>query len=66
MVLNALLLAAALAPSPVPSAPGTLGPAIGQSLPTFRLLDQDGRPQDFESLRGPKGLLLLFFRSVVW
>jgi hypothetical protein len=29
-------------------------------------VDQDGRLRTFESLRGPKGLILLFFRSADW
>ena len=42
------------------------GPAIGQSLPAFELPDQEGRVQTFESLRGPQGLVLVFFRSADW
>jgi hypothetical protein len=42
------------------------GPAVGARLPVFEALDQDGRPRAFESLRGPKGLVLLFFRSADW
>ena len=46
--------------------PATLGPAIGQPLPRFEAPDQDGHRRDFESLRGPKGLVLVFFRSADW
>ncbi len=42
------------------------GPAVGAPLPPFEAPDQDGKRQDFESLRGKKGLLLNFNRSVVW
>ena len=42
------------------------GPAIGRPLPPFELPDQDGHAQTFESLRGPKGLVLVFFRSADW
>ena len=42
------------------------GPAIGDRLPAFEAVDQDGRPRTFESLRGPSGLVLLFFRSADW
>ena len=42
------------------------GPAIGQPLPPFELPDQQGRAQTFESLRGPQGLVLVFFRSADW
>lgn len=40
------------------------GPAVGQALPSLELPDQDGRPQSFRSLRGPKGLVLNFNRWV--
>ena len=43
-----------------------LGPAVGQPLPAFEAPDQDGRPRSFDSLRGPKGLVLVFFRSADW
>jgi hypothetical protein len=42
------------------------GPAVGQPLAPFEAPDQDGRPRSFESLRGPNGLVLLFFRSADW
>ena len=42
------------------------GPAVGDRLPVFEVVDQDGRPRTFESLRGPRGLVLLFFRSADW
>ena len=42
------------------------GPAIGQKIPAFELTDHTGKAQTFESLRGPKGLLLLFHRSADW
>lgn len=42
------------------------GPAVGDRLPVFEAGDQDGRPRRFETLRGPEGLVLLFFRSADW
>jgi len=39
---------------------------VGDRLPAFEAPDQDGKRQDFESLRGKNGLLLNFNRSVVW
>jgi cytochrome oxidase Cu insertion factor (SCO1/SenC/PrrC family) len=42
------------------------GPAIGSKIPLFEAVDQNGRRQTFETLRGPKGLVLLFFRSADW
>ena len=42
------------------------GPAMGAKLPDFALQDQDGHARSFQSLLGPKGALILFFRSSVW
>jgi len=42
------------------------GPAVGERIPSFELVDQTGKTQNFASLRGPKGLLLLFYRSADW
>jgi hypothetical protein len=42
------------------------GPGIGRPIPAFHALDQDGGDRDFASLRGPKGLVLVFFRSADW
>ena len=42
------------------------GPAIGEKIPAFEIADHTGKTQTFASLRGPKGLLLLFHRSADW
>ena len=42
------------------------GPAVGAKIPPFDAIDQNGKRQTFESLRGPKGLALLFVRSADW
>lgn len=42
------------------------GPGLGEKAPAIRAVDQNGKLQDFASLRGPKGLLILFFRSADW
>jgi len=42
------------------------GPAVGSKIPPFDATDQTGKRQTFESLRGPKGLALLFVRSADW
>jgi len=42
------------------------GPAVGERVPAFEATDQEGRPRTLESLRGPKGLVLVFFRSADW
>jgi peroxiredoxin len=42
------------------------GPAVGQTVPDFRLADQNGREQTLHSILGPKGALLVFYRSADW
>jgi hypothetical protein len=42
------------------------GPAVGQAIPDFSAHDQDGRSQTFKSITGPKGAMLVFFRSADW
>lgn len=44
----------------------TLGPQVGQKAITFQLPDQQGRPQSLASVAGPKGTMLVFFRSSDW
>ena len=46
------------------SAPNGL--EIGQKVPAFVLMDQFGREQSNETLRGSSGTVLLFFRSADW
>ena len=46
--------------------PAGLGPQVGQALPAFSLEDQHGASRDLASLTGPKGLVLVFFRSADW
>jgi hypothetical protein len=43
-----------------------LGPQVGQRVPSFSLNDQTGKIQTLESIMGPKGALLVFFRSADW
>jgi hypothetical protein len=42
------------------------GPAVGERLPGFELADPQGRVQTFETLKGPRGLVLVFFQSADW
>ena len=43
-----------------------LGPQIGTRAPDLTLLDQKGQSRTLTSLMGPKGLMLVFFRSADW
>jgi hypothetical protein len=42
------------------------GPDVGSTLPSFEAPDQNGRPQNLQSILGPKGALLVFYRSADW
>lgn len=44
----------------------TIGLAVGQKAPAFSARDQFGRTQTLDTLKGPKGTVLLFFRSADW
>jgi hypothetical protein len=43
-----------------------LGPQVGERVPAFRLVDQAGATRDLTSIAGPKGAMLVFFRSADW
>ena len=63
------LIAVASAQENRPSTGGSappIGLEIGQRPPEFSLLDQFGREQSNETLKGPKGAIVLFFRSADW
>ena len=53
-------------PQPTLSDVQKLGPQIGTRAPDFTLLDQKGQSRTLASLMGPKGLMLVFFRSADW
>ena len=53
-------------PQPTLSDVQKLGPQIGTRVPDFTLLDQKGQSRTLASLTGPKGLMLVFFRSADW
>ncbi len=61
-----MILVAAQAAAPARPNPMDLGPAVGQPLPAFLATDQNGVVRNFDSLKGPNGLMLLFFRSADW
>ena len=44
----------------------SIGLSTGQKAPAFSARDQFGREQTLESLKGPHGTILLFFRSADW
>jgi hypothetical protein len=46
--------------------PTSIGLAVGQKAPNFSARDEFGRIQTLETLKGPNGTVLLFFRSADW
>lgn len=52
--------------SQTPPKPSEAGPRVGERLPAFTLTDHNGRPRDLASLCGPKGAMIVFFRSADW
>jgi hypothetical protein len=60
--------------SPAPQSPPTrqridvskLGPQVGDRVPDFNLKDQNGKNWNLQSIMGPKGAMLVFFRSADW
>jgi len=43
-----------------------LGPQVGAQIPDFGLPDQTGRIRDRQSIMGPSGAMVVFFRSADW
>ena len=43
-----------------------LGPAVGDRFPAFEARDQHGTVRTLQDLMGPKGLVLVFYRSADW
>jgi hypothetical protein len=43
-----------------------IGPQVGAIAPAFSGTDQFGRPQTLATAMGPKGAMLVFFRSADW
>ena len=42
------------------------GPEVGAKMPNFQALDQDGKPHKLYDLLGPKGAVLVIYRSADW
>jgi hypothetical protein len=42
------------------------GIAVGEKIPSFEAVDQNGRTWSFDDLKGPEGAFILFYRSADW
>lgn len=43
-----------------------LGPQVGATVPAFTLPDQHGKSRTLQSVMGPKGAMIVFYRSADW
>jgi peroxiredoxin len=43
-----------------------LGPQVGQTVPDFNLPDQHGMKRSLQAVMGPKGAMIVFYRSADW
>ncbi len=64
-LLGALLSQAPQAPR-IPIDVSKLGPQVGDRVPDFSLKDPTGKNWTLQSVMGPKGAMLVFFRSADW
>jgi hypothetical protein len=64
-IMRAIIVSAALCGLAAAAAISS-GPNVGEAVPDFRLEDQNGKTQTLRSILGPKGALLVFYRSADW
>lgn len=67
-VILALVLSGSMTAGQAPAPPDVskLGPQVGTAVPPFEGVDQFGKPRTLASSAGPKGTMLVFFRSADW
>lgn len=65
-VVAGLVVAGPIVPAQAQTDIASLGPQVGQRSIEFNLPDQNGRVRTLKSLAGPKGTMLVFFRSADW
>jgi len=42
------------------------GPEVGETIPDFQALDQNGNPVSLSDVMGPSGAMVVFIRSADW
>ena len=66
-VFTAVLAVAGLAGQAPPAVDTSrIGPQVGAVVPAFSGTDQSGKPHTLASIMGPKGAMVVFFRSADW
>ena len=66
LALVALVTSGAASQVPATVDTSKLGPQVGAVVPAFSGVDQFGKPRTLASSYGPKGAMLVFFRSADW
>jgi hypothetical protein len=66
LVLAIAIMSAARRPSEPAIDLSKIGPQVGQRVPDFSLTDQNGRVETLQSIMGPNGAMIVFFRSADW
>jgi Flp pilus assembly protein TadD len=61
-----LSVAALAGQTPAPVDTSKIGPQVGATVPAFSGTDQFGKTHTLASSYGPKGTMLVFFRSSDW
>ncbi len=61
-VMGVALALSAAAPPPAYD----IGPAVGATIPALQVTDATGKAQTLKTVTGPKGVVLVFFRSAKW
>ena len=61
-----IVFAMAVALAPMQALAYDVGPAVGTHAPAFSAQDTAGKPQKLTGIMGPKGVVLVFFRSARW
>lgn len=66
MVLAAIVVRAGLVQDVRKIEVSKLGPQVGEKVPDFTLADQHGKPWTLNAVIGPRGAMLVFYRSADW
>ncbi len=66
MAVLALAVAGLAAQAPATVDTSKIGPQVGAAVPAFTGVDQFGKSHTLASTYGPKGTMLVFFRSADW
>ena len=66
LVSSWLVVLSAQAPAPLSIDTSKIGPQVGQAVPPIDGVDQFGKRWSLASVAGPRGTMLVFFRSADW